>query len=50
MATIPQKTGSSVEDSFTTDRAIFWARFTSFTKGAIIALVVLLLALWVFIV
>jgi hypothetical protein len=49
MATIPQKTGSSIEDSFTADRAIFWSRFTSFTKGAVIVVVLVVLGLWLFV-
>ena len=49
MATIPQNTGSSTEDSFIADRAMFWQRFTSFTKYAVIAVVVLLLVLWIFV-
>ena len=50
MATTPQKTGSSIEDAFTADRAMFWQRFTTFTKGAVIVVVLLLLALWIFVV
>ena len=49
MATIPQKTGSSIEDSFTADRATFWANFTAFTKWAVIAVVLIVLGLWLFV-
>ncbi len=50
MAMTPQKTPASIEDTFIADRAMFWARFTGFTKYAVIALVVLLAAMWLFLV
>ena len=50
MATIPQTTGSSAEDSFVADRAMFWTRFTGLIKFAVAAVVILLLAMWIFIV
>lgn len=49
MALPPQTSnGSSVEDAFLADRAMFWDRFTGFTKGAVIAVVLLLLAMLIF--
>lgn len=50
MALPPQNSPApSVEDSFVADRAMFWHRFTGLTKGAVIAVTLLLLALWIFI-
>ena len=50
MSLPPQTSVSpSVEETFVADRAMFWNRFTGFTKGAVIAIVVLLVALWLFI-
>ena len=49
MALPPQNNpGPSIEDAFLADRAMFWTRFTGFTKGAVIAVVVLLLGMLVF--
>lgn len=42
--------GSAVADSFVADRQIFWSRFTSFTTGAVVVVVVLLVAMWLFLV
>ena len=50
MAMTPQNSGPSIEDSFVADRARFWSAFTSFTKFSVIGLVVLLLAMYVFLV
>lgn len=51
MALSPQTQSSpSVEESFVADRAMFWNRFTGFTKWAVIVLVVLLAGMWVFLV
>ena len=50
MALTPQNPGPSIEEAFTADRHIFWSRFTSFTKGSVIGIVVLLLAMLVFLV
>ena len=43
-------TGSTIEDTFLADRAMFWTRFTSFTKGSVIAIVVLLIGMLIFLV
>lgn len=49
MALTPQtQPRPSVEDSFIADRAMFWNRFTGFTKGAVIALAILLVLMWLF--
>ena len=51
MAPIPQPTPPhSIEESFVHDRAMFWSRFTGFTKGAVIAVVALLIGMWLFLV
>ncbi|GAC1338503.1 MAG: hypothetical protein NVSMB18_05020 [Acetobacteraceae bacterium] len=42
--------GSAAGDSFVADRQIFWSRFTSFTTGAVVVIVVLLVAMWLFLV
>ena len=46
MALTTQKSGSSIEDAFVADRAMFWGRFTSFAKYAAIAISVVLLLVW----
>ena len=49
MAMIPQNSSQgSVEDTFVADRAMFWHRFTGFTKYAVIAIVALLVGMWLF--
>ena len=51
MAQTPQpRTTPSAEEAFIADRAMFWQRFTTFTKGAVIAIVLLLLGMWIFLV
>ena len=50
MAITPQNPGPSIEDTFLADRARFWGGFTSFTKYSVIGLVVLMLAMYVFLV
>ena len=51
MAMIPQTPSEgSIEETFHADRAMFWHRFTGFTKYAVIAVVVLLIAMWLFLV
>ncbi len=42
--------GPNIDEAFVADRQIFWSRFTTFTTGAVIALVVLLIAMAVFLV
>ena len=50
MAIEPQTetTGPNIAEAFAEDRQIFWKRFTSFTTGAAIAIVILLVAMWLF--
>ena len=36
------------DDTFVADRQIFWSRFTTFTTGAVVAIVVLLLGMLIF--
>ena len=38
-----------ITESLIVDRQAFWTRFTSFTSGAAIVIVVLLLGLWLFV-
>ena len=38
-----------ITQSFIVDRQTFWNRFTSFTSGAVIVVVILLVALWLFV-
>ena len=40
--------GPNIDEAFIADRQMFWSRFTSFTTGAVIAIVVLLIAMAVF--
>ncbi len=40
--------GPNIDEAFVADRQIFWNRFTSFTTGSVIVLVVVLLAMWLF--
>ena len=40
--------GPNIDEAFIADRQMFWSRFTSFTTGAVIAVVVLLIAMAVF--
>ena len=45
----PQSTSASkIDETFIADRQIFWSRFTTFTTGAVVAVTVLLIALYVF--
>ncbi len=39
---------SKIDETFIADRQIFWSRFTTFTTGAVIAVAVLLIALYLF--
>ena len=50
MAQLPQTPGPNIEDAFLADRAMFWNRFTGFTKGAVIAIVLLLIGMAIFLV
>jgi hypothetical protein len=34
--------------AFIVDREIFWKRFTNFTTGSVIVVVILLVAMWLF--
>lgn len=46
----PQSTAMpNINEAFVEDRQIFWSRFTTFTMGAVVAVVVLLLGLLVFV-
>ena len=38
-----------IDEAFVVDRQIFWSRFTTFTTGAIVAVVVLLIGMAIFI-
>ena len=39
---------SKIDEAFVADRQIFWSRFTTFTTGAVVAVVVLLLGMLIF--
>ena len=39
-----------IDEAFVADRQMLWSRFTSFTTGAVIAIVLLLIAMAVFLV
>ena len=39
---------SKMDETFIADRQIFWSRFTTFTTGAVVAVTVLLIALYLF--
>lgn len=41
--------GPDITQAFIADRQKFWSRFTSFTTGAVVAVVLLLVAMWFFI-
>lgn len=38
-----------INETFVTDRQMFWSRFTTFTMGAVVAVTVLLIGLLVFV-
>ena len=40
--------GPNIDEAFVADRQMFWSRFTTFTTGAVVAIVVLLIAMAVF--
>ena len=43
----PQSTPmSKIDETFIADRQIFWSRFTNFTTGAVVAVAVVLIALY----
>jgi hypothetical protein len=43
----PQNTPTSkIDETFIADRQIFWSRFTNFTTGAVVAVAVLLIGLY----
>ncbi len=46
---LPPDTPNTVEDGFTADRAMFWSRFTTFTKFGVGAVIALMLFLLIFI-
>ena len=52
MAQVEQETREAdpITQSFVVDRQAFWNRFTSFTTNVAIAIVVLLVLLWFFLV
>lgn len=39
---------NKADEAFVADRQIFWSRFTTFTTGAVVAVTVLLVGLYVF--
>ena len=39
---------SSIDEAFIADRQIFWSRFTTFTTGAVVAVAVVVIGLYVF--
>ena len=39
---------TKIDEAFVADRQIFWSRFTTFTTGAVVAVAVVLVALYVF--
>ncbi len=51
MAQITQDNGNvdPITQSFIVDRQTFWGRFTSFTTGAAVVVVLLLIGLWLFV-
>jgi hypothetical protein len=51
MAQVQQETitADPATQAFIADRQIFWHRFTNFTTGAVIAIVILLVLMWLFI-
>lgn len=51
MAQVQQDNGQvdPITQSFIVDRQAFWGRFTSFSTGAAVAIVVLLIGLWLFV-
>lgn len=36
-----------IDEAFVADRQIFWSRFTTFTTGAVVAVTILLIGLYV---
>ena len=47
----PQQESTTMDpatQAFVADRQIFWNRFTSFTTGSVIVIVVLVVAMWLF--
>jgi hypothetical protein len=49
----PQQETTSMDaatQAFVADRQIFWHRFTHFTLGAVIVMVILLIGMWIFLV
>ena len=42
--------GPNIEEAFLADRQLFWSRFTNFTTGSVVAVILLLIAMWVFLV
>jgi hypothetical protein len=43
-----QVTAAGIDEAFVADRQMFWSRFTTFTTGAVVAVVLLLIAMAVF--
>ena len=41
---------AKIQEAFVADRQMFWSRFTTFTAGAVVAVVLLLIAMAVFLV
>ena len=50
MATPTQQPSPPIEQAFIADRYAFWTRFTSFTKYGVIAVAVLVILMWIFLV
>lgn len=50
MAQVQQETMTAdpATQAFVADRQIFWHRFTNFTTGAVVVVVILLVAMWLF--
>ena len=48
--TATETTEAGIQEAFIADRHMFWSRFTSFTAGAVVAVVLLLIAMAVFLV
>jgi len=51
MAQVQQETTADpATQAFIADRQIFWHRFTKFTTGSVIVVVILLVGMWLFLV
>jgi uncharacterized integral membrane protein len=50
MASTPITPATALDQAFVADRQQFWNRFTAFSKWAVIAVIVLLVLLYIFVV